>query len=77
MPGEKSEIKVEIIPDKAGAFDKTLRVFCNTADGSTSLKKWQQPDAAAPEPGKKDRSFLAVAGGAIVLMAILYFIKLL
>lgn len=29
------------------------------------------------EPGKKDRSFLAVAGGAIVLMAILYFIKLL
>ena len=30
-----------------------------------------------PEPGKKDRSFLAVAGGAIVLMAILYFIKLL
>ena len=38
MPGEKSEIKVEIIPDKAGAFDKTLRVFCNTSAGSTSLK---------------------------------------
>ena len=38
MPGEKSEIKVEIIPDKAGAFDKTLRVFCNTAAGSTPLK---------------------------------------
>ena len=33
--------------------------------------------APAPEPGKKDRSFLVVAGGAIVLMAILYFIKLL
>ena len=30
-----------------------------------------------PQPGKKDRGFLAVAGGAIVLMAILYFIKLL
>ena len=30
-----------------------------------------------PEPGKKDRSFLAVASGAIVLMALLYFIKLL
>ena len=36
-----------------------------------------QPAASAPEPGKKDRSFLVVAGGAIVLMAILYFIKLL
>lgn len=49
-------------------------------DGITSLKKGQQPAAPAPEPGKKDRSFLsflAVAGGAIVLMAILYFIKLL
>ena len=40
-------------------------------DGITSLKKGQQPAAPAPEPGKKDRSFLAVAGGAIVLMAIL------
>lgn len=46
-------------------------------DGIGSLKKGQQPAAPAPEPGKKDRSFLAVAGGAIVLMAILYFIKLL
>ena len=46
-------------------------------DGITSLKKGQQPAAPAPEPGKKDRSFLVVAGGAIVLMAILYFIKLL
>ena len=46
-------------------------------DGITSLKKGQQPAAPAPEPGKKDRSFLAVAGVAIVLMAILYFIKLL
>ena len=46
-------------------------------DGIASLKKGQQPAAPAPEPGKKDRSFLAVAGGAIVLMAILYFIKLL
>ena len=45
--------------------------------GITSLKKGQQPAAPAPEPGKKDRSFLAVAGGAIVLMALLYFIKLL
>ena len=46
-------------------------------DGITSLKKGPQPAAPAPEPGKKDRSFLAVAGGAIVLLAILYFIKLL
>ena len=46
-------------------------------DGIGSLKKGQQPAAPAPEPGKKDRSFLVVAGGAIVLMAILYFIKLL
>lgn len=46
-------------------------------DGITSLKKGQQPAAPAPEPGKKDRSFLMVAGGAVVLMAILYFIKLL
>ena len=45
-------------------------------DGIGSLKKGQQP-AAAPEPGKKDKSFFVVAGGAIVLMAILYFIKLL
>ena len=30
-----------------------------------------------PETGKKDRSFLVVAGGAILLLAILYFIKLL
>ena len=37
----------------------------------------QQPAAPAPEPGKKDRSFLVVAGGAILLLAILYFIKLL
>lgn len=42
-------------------------------DGITSLKKGQQPAAPAPEPGKKDRSFLVVAGGAIVLMAILSF----
>ena len=41
-------------------------------DGITSLKKGQQPAAPAPEPGKKDRSFLVVAGGAIVLMIILY-----
>ena len=33
-------------------------------DGIGSLKKGQQPAAPAPEPGKKDRSFLAVAGGA-------------
>lgn len=46
-------------------------------DGIGSLKKGQQPAAPAPESGKKDRSFLVVAGGAIVLMAILYFIKLL
>lgn len=46
-------------------------------DGIGSLKKGQQPAAPVPEPGKKDRSFLVVAGGAIVLMAILYFIKLL
>ena len=46
-------------------------------DGITSLKKGQQPAAPAPEPGKKDRSFLVVAGGAILLLAILYFIKLL
>ena len=45
--------------------------------GIGSLKNGQQPAAPAPEPGKKDHSFLAVAGGAIVLMAILYFIKLL
>lgn len=30
-----------------------------------------------PEPDKKGRSFLVVAGGAILLLAILYFIKLL
>ena len=47
------------------------------SDGIGSLKKGQQPAAPAPEPGKKDRSFLAVAGGAVVLLAILYFIKLL
>ncbi len=46
-------------------------------DGIGSLKTGQQSAAPAPEPGKKDRSFLVVAGGAIVLMAILYFIKLL
>ena len=46
-------------------------------DGIGSLKKGQQPAAPAPEPGKKDRSFLVVAGGAILLLAILYFIKLL
>lgn len=46
-------------------------------DGIGSLKKGRQPAAPAPEPGKKDRSFLAVAGGAILLLAILYFIKLL
>ena len=46
-------------------------------DGIGSLKKGQQPAAPAPEPGKKDRSFLVVAGGALVLMAVLYFIKLL
>ena len=39
-------------------------------DGIGSLKKGQQPAAPAPEPGKKDRSFLAVAGGAIVLSAL-------
>ena len=39
-------------------------------DGITSLKKGQQPAAPAPEPGKKDRSFLVVAGGAIVLSAL-------
>ena len=46
-------------------------------DGIGSLKKGQKPAAPAPEPGKKDRSFLVVAGGAILLLAILYFIKLL
>lgn len=46
-------------------------------DGIGSLKKGQQPAAPVPEPGKKDRSFLVVAGGAILLLAILYFIKLL
>ena len=46
-------------------------------DGITALKKGRQPAAPAPEPGKKDRSFLAVAGGAILLLAMLYFIKLL
>ena len=46
-------------------------------DGIGSLKKGQQPAAPAPEPGKKDRSFLVVAGGVILLLAILYFIKLL
>ena len=46
-------------------------------DGITSLKKGQQPAAPAPEPGKKDRSFLVVAGDAILLLAMLYFIKIL
>lgn len=45
-------------------------------DGITSLKR---AAACRPYAGarQKDRSFLVVAGGAIVLMAILYFIKLL
>ena len=34
-------------------------------------------DKKEPEPGQKDRSFLVVAGGAILLLAMLYFIKLL
>lgn len=38
MPGRNSEIKVEINPDKPGAFDKTLQVFCNTAAGRTTLR---------------------------------------
>ena len=46
-------------------------------DGIGSLNVGRQPAAPARGPGKKDRSFLVVAGGAIVLMAILYFIKLL
>ena len=46
-------------------------------DYSRYMGTLNQPAAPAPEPGKKDRSFLVVAGGAIVLMAILYFIKLL
>ena len=46
-------------------------------DGIGSLKKGQQPAAPAPEPGKKDCSVLVVAGGAILLLAMLYFIKLL
>ena len=55
-------------------YDRTCKKL---GDGIGSLKKGQQPAAPAPEPGKKDRSFLVVAGGAIVLMEILYFIKLL
>ena len=65
-----------------GTLNRTYRWIINPqckklGDGSGSLNKGQQPVAPAPEPGKKDRSFLVVAGGAIVLMAILYFIKLL
>lgn len=37
-PGEKSEIEVQIIPDKEGAFDKTLRVFCNTGHDGIALR---------------------------------------
>ena len=44
-------------------------------DGIGSLKKGQQPAAPAPEPGKKDRSFLVVAGGAILLLATSSFIS--
>ena len=40
-------------------------------DGITSLKKGQQPAAPAPEPGKKDRSFLAVAGDPVFYQALI------
>ena len=45
-------------------------------DGIGSLKKGSSLPPLRRSRAK-DRSFLAVAGGAIVLMAILYFIKLL
>lgn len=37
-PGDTSEIEVEIEPDKKGFFDKSLYVYCNTAEGRIKLK---------------------------------------
>jgi hypothetical protein len=36
-PGEETEIRVEIQPEEAGAFHKTIRVYCNVEKGIIPL----------------------------------------